>query len=76
MKALSEIYSPFTGDIVNVNEELQKNQGLINEDPYGRGWIIKICPLNLEEESKRLLKPEQYAEYIKGYGEGGDSRHL
>jgi glycine cleavage system H protein len=65
IKAISELYSPLTGKIVEVNEMLRKRPRIINEDPYGEGWIIKIYPLRLEEELKHLIKPRQYAAYVK-----------
>ena len=65
IKAISELYSPFTGVIVDVNENLRKRAMIINEDPYGEGWIIKIRPTRLKEELARLIKPEQYAAYVK-----------
>lgn len=42
VKAASDIYSPVSGEIVEVNEELSANPGLINTDPYGAGWIYKL----------------------------------
>lgn len=65
IKAISELYSPFTGEIVDVNENLRKRATIINEDPYGEGWIINIRPTRLKEELARLIKPEQYAAYVK-----------
>lgn len=65
VKALSEIYSPVSGDIVEVNKELVSKPRLINQEPYGDGWITVIRPRDFKSESGRLLKPKQYAEYIK-----------
>jgi glycine cleavage system H protein len=42
VKAASDIYSPVSGEIVEVNAELSANPGLVNTDPYGAGWIYKI----------------------------------
>jgi glycine cleavage system H protein len=42
VKAASDIYTPVSGEIVEVNDELTSNPGLINTDPYGAGWIFKI----------------------------------
>jgi glycine cleavage system H protein len=44
VKATSELYSGVTGEVVEVNQEVLDNPALINEDPYGRGWIIKVLP--------------------------------
>ena len=66
IKAISELYSPFTGKIIEVNEKIAKRPRIINEEPYGEGWIIKIRPSRLKEELEKLIKPEEYAAYIKG----------
>jgi len=42
VKAVSDIFSPITGEVTEVNSELQTQSNLINSDPYGQGWIIKI----------------------------------
>ncbi len=65
VKAVSEIYSPVSGEIVEVNSELENSPELINQDPYGNGWIAIIKPENLEEDLKKLLKANEYAELIK-----------
>ncbi len=65
VKAVSEVYSPISGRIIDVNEELEQSPELINQDPYGRGWIAIIEPTNLKEELGMLLRPAQYAEHIK-----------
>jgi len=66
-KAISELFSPFTGEIIQVNDELMKKPSIINEDPYGKGWIITIRPLKFKEELDKLINSEQYAKYIKGF---------
>jgi glycine cleavage system H protein len=65
VKAVSEIYSPISGRISEVNEKLTSTPRLINQEPYGKGWILLMDPLALEEESEMLLKPREYAEYVK-----------
>jgi glycine cleavage system H protein len=47
VKAVSDLYLPVAGEIVAANQELDQNPGLVNEDPYGRGWIIRLRPDNL-----------------------------
>lgn len=66
IKARIDVYVPLTGEILEVNQELNENPFIINEDPYGDGWIATIRPSMLKTESQRLNKPSQYAEYIKG----------
>ncbi|RLF03971.1 MAG: glycine cleavage system protein GcvH [Thermoprotei archaeon] len=65
VKASVDIYSPLTGEIVEVNSELEEKPELINEDPYGKGWLVLIKPSNLSEELKELMTSEQYAEFLK-----------
>jgi len=65
IKAISELYSPFTGKIVEINEKIRKKPRIINEDPYGDGWIITIRPSRFEEEFSKLIKVEQYAMFVK-----------
>ena len=65
VKAVSEIYTPISGEIIEVNTELNEKPELVNQDPYGRGWIAKIRLENLDNEIKNLLTPQQYREFLK-----------
>ncbi|MCS7374665.1 MAG: glycine cleavage system protein GcvH [archaeon GB-1867-097] len=65
VKAVSEIYSPVSGEVVEVNERLEDSPELINQDPYGDGWIAKLKPESLEGDVENLMNAEEYAEYIK-----------
>ena len=49
VKAVSDLYSPISGSIVKVNENLVSKPELVNQDAYGDGWLIKILPTNLQE---------------------------
>jgi len=64
VKAAADIYSPLSGIITEVNEELTTSPELLNKDPYDKGWIFKLKIKNLKEVEK-LLNPEQYIELIK-----------
>lgn len=67
VKAASEIYAPISGQIVAINAEVTENPALLNSDPYGAGWLIKIKPHESEEafeEISHLLKEEQYLDDI------------
>jgi glycine cleavage system H protein len=64
VKAASDIYSPVSGKIVAVNEDLEEAPGLVNTDPYGDGWLFKIVPNDLEELTE-LLDAESYSEYLE-----------
>ena len=65
VKAVSEIYTPISGEIIEVNKELNEKPELVNQDPYGKGWIAKIRLENLDNEIKNLLTPQQYREFLK-----------
>ncbi len=65
VKAVSELYAPVSGKIVEVNEALEDSPELVNSDPYGEGWMIVIEATNLEEEKENLLSAEDYAELIE-----------
>lgn len=60
VKAVAEVFCPITGKVIEVNDVLTKSPELVNQDPYGKGWIAKIKPKNLQEDLVRLLTAEQY----------------
>ena len=64
VKTVSNLYAPLSGEIVEVNENLKEHPELINQDPYGKGWILKLKPADLSEFSL-LLRPEVYQEKLK-----------
>tara|TARA_B000000477_G_scaffold11340_1_gene9710 strand:- start:3529 stop:3915 length:387 start_codon:yes stop_codon:yes gene_type:complete len=61
VKAASDVYSPISGEIIEVNEILLDNPETINESPYSDGWFYKIQPDDLDEINE-LLSPEEYGE--------------
>jgi len=63
VKAVSDVYMPISGDIDKVNSELTDNPALINKDPYGKGWIVKI-KIESFFEVEKLLRPEDYEKLI------------
>ena len=64
VKAVSEIYSPVSGEVVEVNETLAEKPELVNTDPYGDGWMIRIR-LSDATEADELMNAEEYEEYIE-----------
>ena len=64
VKTVADIYSPVSGTIIALNEELEDNPELINEDPYNKGWILKI-KINDENEYDSLLTSDDYKNIIK-----------
>jgi glycine cleavage system H protein len=67
IKAVSELYSPLSGSILKVNEELENHPELVNQSPYDAGWIVELKPSDLDEE-KKLLAAKQYAEFLATLG--------
>jgi glycine cleavage system H protein len=64
VKAASDVYSPVTGEVVEVNEALDDSPESINEDAYGEGWIFVVRPGD-KSELDELLDPDAYAELIE-----------
>jgi glycine cleavage system H protein len=63
VKAVSDLFSPLSGEVIEVNEKLKDSADLINKDPYGEGWIIKIKISDLSELNN-LLSAEDYKKLI------------
>jgi glycine cleavage system H protein len=64
VKAVSELFIPISGEIVEVNRSAVSEPGIVNDDPFGDGWLIKV-KVTTDEEAKKLMSAEQYAEYVK-----------
>lgn len=64
VKAVSDMFTPVSGKIVEVNQDLLDNPDKINKDPYGEGWIAKIQPTNLQADLAKLYDAEKYKAYI------------
>ncbi|HKZ93405.1 MAG TPA: glycine cleavage system protein GcvH [Candidatus Bathyarchaeia archaeon] len=65
VKSVSDVFSPVTGKITKVNRELGDSPELLNQDPYGKGWLARISLVDLKKDKGRLLTAEQYAQYLK-----------
>lgn len=63
LKTVADIYSPVSGEVVEVNEALADTSELVNKDPYGEGWIVKI-KLSDPSELDGLLSPEDYKKLV------------
>jgi glycine cleavage system H protein len=63
VKAVSELFSPVAGEVVAINDRLDKEPALVNTDPYGAGWMIKIRPSDPSEVAA-LMKAEAYSSHI------------
>lgn len=65
VKAASDIYAPISGEVVEVNESLEDDPGLVNTDPYGDGWLFRMEPSEASELDG-LMDAEAYSESIDG----------
>uniref|UniRef100_A0A7C2PL17 Glycine cleavage system H protein n=1 Tax=candidate division WOR-3 bacterium TaxID=2052148 RepID=A0A7C2PL17_UNCW3 len=63
VKTVASVYTPVSGEIIEVNEKLKDDPSLVNKDPYGEGWICKIKMSN-PEELKECLSAEEYKKLI------------
>src|ERR687891_2408595 len=60
VKAVSDVYAPLSGEIVEVNTALGKNPEAINDDPYGEGWLVKVRLSDGDAERDQLLSQADY----------------
>jgi len=67
VKAVSELFAPVSGEVIEVNELLRDKPELVNTDPYGDGWMIRIR-LSNPEEFEELMTAEEYEEYTEAEG--------
>ncbi|HXG41754.1 MAG TPA: glycine cleavage system protein GcvH [Dehalococcoidia bacterium] len=63
VKAVSDLFAPVSGEVVEVNAELEERPELVNLDPYGRGWMIRVR-LSDPSETERLMTAEEYDAYV------------
>jgi glycine cleavage system H protein len=67
VKAVSDLYSPVNGEVIDINRKLETDPSLVTNDPYGAGWMVKV---RVEEGSSidHLLTPDQYEKQIASEG--------
>jgi glycine cleavage system H protein len=65
VKAVSDLVAPISGTIEEVNEEVQSKPELLNEDPYGKGWLLVLRPSNLQAELANTMDFNQAVEWHK-----------
>jgi glycine cleavage system H protein len=63
VKAVSELYSPVAGTIVEANKALEGDPALVNRDPYGKGWMVKV-KVKDSKELEGLLRADAYAKHV------------
>ena len=63
VKAASDLYSPVTGEVSEVNQDLKDHPEYVNEDPYGKGWVIKLRGV---KDNPKLLDQKGYDAFVQG----------
>ena len=63
VKAVSEMYTPVSGEVVEINKAAVAEPGIINDDPFGDGWLIKLKLST--DDAARLMSADEYAAYVK-----------
>jgi glycine cleavage system H protein len=64
---LFDLYSPISGQIIKINEKLREKPAMVNDDPYGQGWIVEIKPNNsliLKQELDSLMGAREYNKWV------------
>ena len=64
VKAVSDMNSPISGEVLEVNNELLDSPDIINADPYGKGWIAKMKPSNLQGDILKLMDAAAYKKHV------------
>jgi len=64
VKAVSELFTPVSGEVVEINRGAVAEPGIVNDDPHGDGWLVKL-KLSTDEEIHKLMSAEQYADYVR-----------
>ena len=64
VKSVSDVFAPVSCEVIEANKELESKPQMVNEDPYGKGWIAKVKILD-KKQLESLMTKEQYEEYIK-----------
>lgn len=65
MKAVAELISPVSGEVIEINEALESDPRQVNIDPYGEGWMIRVA-IHDVDEIENLLTPQDYLVYVSG----------
>lgn len=63
VKAVSDLYAPISGEVVEINEALVDTPEVVNQDPYGEGWMVKV---KVTGDPSDLLTPEEYGQHTAG----------
>ncbi len=67
VKAASDIFSPMSGEVIEVNADLEAKPGLINKSCYAKGWLVKI-KISDKEEASNLMTADEYSNFLESIG--------
>lgn len=65
VKAVSDVYTPISGEVIEVNQELNDSPELINQDPHGKGWIIRL-KIKDKKDVEKLMTSVDYEKFLEG----------
>ncbi len=65
VKAVSDIYSPISGEVTAVNEDLNNSPEILNQDPHGKGWIIRL-KIGNPDDLEKLMRAPEYEAFLEG----------
>jgi glycine cleavage system H protein len=65
VKAVSELYSPVSGEVIERNEKLVNSPELVNQEPYGAGWIVIVKPSHVDDDLKTLMDAPNYVKLLE-----------
>ena len=63
VKTVSDLFAPISGNVISINDEIENTPDLVNTDPYGEGWLIKISPTK-NEQKEELMDADEYKKFI------------
>ena len=63
VKTVSDLFAPISGNVISINDEIEDTPDLVNTDPYGEGWLIKISPIK-NEQKEELMDADEYKKFI------------
>ena len=63
VKTVADLFAPVSGEVIEINDNLDSNPDLVNSDPYGEGWIVKV-KIDNNDEINELMNYDEYQEYI------------
>jgi len=63
-KTVADLYAPVSGEVVSINEDLEEEPSMVNDDPYGRGWLL-ILEIDDPEDLEKLFSASEYEDFLE-----------